>query len=404
MKLSMKRIFTILFVLISFASTQEIFSQTLTQSGFNSVLLPRYMAQGTSTRLPYVFRATLTGLTANAKYIYFNQMAIRTDIGGTNPGAGNPLFINKNPYRYSTGASLTNPNGHDTITADATGNYTGWFGVVHTGNARFTAGNYIMPTIAFKGTTVDTAVRQRALNDSILVLQFSASAGANNGTGIYGISVANPRNIITLWDNVAGTGRPLAVTFVEAMGLNSGDIASLVTYYADSVITRNGRWGTIIPNTLANGVRRVNVHLFSNGDVVNFATDADGTWPSGANTVNPSGGTTPIRLTSADALLLTEVLNTTPESFKLKQNYPNPFNPVTNIEFSIPKNGFVNLKVFNALGQEVSSLVNQTMNTGTYSVQFNGQNLNSGIYFYTLQYIDNSNNVVSDTKKLMLIK
>ncbi|MBK6539181.1 MAG: hypothetical protein IPG09_15935 [Ignavibacteria bacterium] len=64
-------------------------------------------------------------------------------------------------------------------------------------------------------------------------------------------------------------------------------MASLVKYYKDSVDSRNGRWGTVIPNILTNGVRRFNIHRLTNGSVANFQTDADGVWPSGVNTVNP---------------------------------------------------------------------------------------------------------------------
>lgn len=87
------------------------------------------------------------------------------------------------------------------------------------------------------------------------------------------------------------------------------------------------------------------------------------------------------------------------ESFDLAQNYPNPFNPSTNIRFSIPEEGFVTLKVFNILGQEVASLVNEVKTTGNYEVSFDASQLTSGIYFYTI----NTGNY-SQTKKMMLIK
>jgi hypothetical protein len=85
--------------------------------------------------------------------------------------------------------------------------------------------------------------------------------------------------------------------------------------------------------------------------------------------------------------------------FELSQNYPNPFNPSTLIKFSIPQSNKVTLKVYNLLGQEITTLVNQEMKAGAYEVKFNASQLASGIYFYTI----NAGNFTS-TKKMMLLK
>ncbi len=77
--------------------------------------------------------------------------------------------------------------------------------------------------------------------------------------------------------------------------------------------------------------------------------------------------------------------NSGPVNYSLKQNYPNPFNPTTNISYSIQKNGFVSLKVYDALGREVTTLVNEVKPAGNYLVNFNAAGLASGIYFYRLQ-------------------
>jgi hypothetical protein len=86
-------------------------------------------------------------------------------------------------------------------------------------------------------------------------------------------------------------------------------------------------------------------------------------------------------------------------SYSLSQNYPNPFNPSTKIEFTIPLNGFVSVKVYDILGKEVAVLVNKYMTTGSYSIDFNAANLTSGVYFYKITAGD-----YSDTKKMMLLK
>jgi hypothetical protein len=103
----------------------------------------------------------------------------------------------------------------------------------------------------------------------------------------------------------------------------------------------------------------------------------------------------------------TNITNVTPIStvatdFSLSQNYPNPFNPSTTINFSIPKSGFVTLKVYDVNGREVKSLVNSNMTAGKYEVNTNFASLNSGVYFYTINVSGDAN--YSQTKKLMLIK
>ena len=98
-----------------------------------------------------------------------------------------------------------------------------------------------------------------------------------------------------------------------------------------------------------------------------------------------------------------------PVSIELYQNYPNPFNPTTTIKYSIPQSGFVSIKVFNLLGQEVVKLVNKEKGAGVYSIEFsakggspssgNASNLTSGIYLYRIQSGD-----YSLTKKMILLK
>jgi hypothetical protein len=88
-----------------------------------------------------------------------------------------------------------------------------------------------------------------------------------------------------------------------------------------------------------------------------------------------------------------------PLNYSLAQNYPNPFNPSTTISFSVPKSGFVKLVVYDLLGKEVTTLLNEEKVAGKYEVNFNVNNLASGIYFYTI----NAGSFTS-TKKMILMK
>jgi hypothetical protein len=99
--------------------------------------------------------------------------------------------------------------------------------------------------------------------------------------------------------------------------------------------------------------------------------------------------------------------NDIPHEFALQQNYPNPFNPSTTINYSLPKSAFVVLQIFNALGQEVSSLVNEQLDAGTYQVTWNSSGAPSGIYFYRLQVRQMDGGEVGgfvETKRMILVK
>jgi hypothetical protein len=90
---------------------------------------------------------------------------------------------------------------------------------------------------------------------------------------------------------------------------------------------------------------------------------------------------------------------TVPEQFELSQNYPNPFNPSTDIKFTLPKEGYVTLKVYDIIGSEVKTLVEGNHKAGVYDIYFDGSELSSGVYFYTLR-----TEGFTDTKKMILVK
>lgn len=294
-------------------------SDTIKILGLTSVILPQYI-QGTGTtntnnnRVPFAFRVTLSNLKPNSTYRFINQVVNFSD-GPTSNGAGNCYFMTSNvdsPFVRTTNPSLSvGPYGE--FTTDGSGSYTGWFITEPTGNVRFVPGGYISMRIRLNdGEGGTTAVSFLTTEDSVKVINYSTENHDSAGTAIYGNSFATSKDFVFLYDNVSGAGRPITGTFIESDGVNLSTITQIAQYYKDNVDNVNGAWGAIIPNQLSDGIRRIERRSFTDGSIVFANTDADGLWPSGANTVNPDGSLTPIVITSDDApLAIAKTLNLT---------------------------------------------------------------------------------------------
>jgi hypothetical protein len=102
-----------------------------------------------------------------------------------------------------------------------------------------------------------------------------------------------------------------------------------------------------------------------------------------------------------DTLLtsINQITSNVPENYSLYQNYPNPFNPTTKIKFDVARIGDVKIIVYDAMGREVQTLVNESLKPGTYEASFDGSQLTSGVYFYKITAGD-----FSQTKKMLMIK
>jgi hypothetical protein len=133
------------------------------------------------------------------------------------------------------------------------------------------------------------------------------------------------------------------------------------------------------------------------GDNIAITSSNDKLWPVWMD--NRTGiyqiWTVPIEISAVDVEQTPEIIS----EFRLEQNYPNPFNPSTNIKFRISEFGFVSLKLYDVLGEEVASLINEEKQAGSYEVEFNAHNLASGIYFYQLRA-----GSFIDTKRMVLLR
>jgi len=290
--------------------TTDVTATPVALPALTEVLVPQYLqgiASGStnSNRVPYVYRASLSNLTANATYRFYVGV-VATSEASTSNGAGNNIFTNSSgAFTRTTSPSLSTSGNYGTFTTDANGSYTGWFIVEPTGNAtRFIAGTSVSMRIMLNDGASGTSVVTRLSTSSPITVISFGTTGTNVGSAIRGTSVASAKNFVMLWDNTSGAGRPLTGTFVESDGSANTSGNSYATFYSSNVEGVAGAWGTIIPNALSNGVRRIQQYKLTDGSATGVAAlDADGVWPSGVTTSNASTGTTALVLTTGDAPL-----------------------------------------------------------------------------------------------------
>jgi hypothetical protein len=122
-----------------------------------------------------------------------------------------------------------------------------------------------------------------------------------------------------------------------------------------------------------------------------FVNAATG-WASGDN------GTI-LKTTNGGVTSINQISNEVPGEFKLYQNYPNPFNPMTNVKFQIPNAGIVKLIIYDILGREAATFIDENLKPGTYEAEWDASNYPSGVYFYKILAGN-----YTETRKMVLVK
>lgn len=246
-------------------------------------------------RVPFAWRARIDGLEPHATYRYANRVVLASDLG-TSDGAGNMIFITGSAADWIRSTSSPGfldedlGTGHQEFTADGDGSFSGWFVTEPTGNDRFTPGNTVRFRLLLNdGANGTSAAHTLTTTLGARVIRFGTDPG--DGTAIIGESPTRARRIAVLYDEIAGTSRPLAATPVEITG--AGVDSRYASFYQETVATHHGYWGTILPNTLPGGLRRIAI-LPADGVEPPLASffNADG-FPG---THDPGGGTSPIFL------------------------------------------------------------------------------------------------------------
>jgi len=238
-------------------------------------------------RVPFAARIRINGLIPGATYRFANRMIAASD-GPNSDGAGNMIFTS--PAGSPFVRSLAEPaftaadfhTGHGLLTADASGNFSGWFITEPTGNARFTPGATLHPLLLLNDGEGGTGVfHSLTLDAAVQAIAFGNSPG--QGSAVHGEATAPPGSFVVLYEDPAGASRPLAATPVEATGAATD--ALYAPFYRNQVAGQNGRWGCIVPNGLPFGVRRIELRDRTSGSLLQ-------TFQSGlhALTANLTGG------------------------------------------------------------------------------------------------------------------
>jgi len=296
-------------------------------------------------------------------------------------------------YRTTNGGTLWS-----SISSDLTGDGTGGTGSVITAIA-------VAPTSSntiYVGTSGGVE-RSRVLMTS------------NGGSTWYNRTASLPRRYVT---SIAVHPQDAARAYVCFSGYD--------TVHVFMTINRGTSWSSIsgdLPDVPVNAIiidSVSNTHIVVGTDIGVFETKN-----GGINWVHQNGGMANVSISDLDineagyifaathgrgmfksdfVLGISGDENQTPDEYRLNQNYPNPFNPATLIGFSIPRRAHIELVVYDVLGRRVALLENSELSAGYYERRFDGSNIASGIYFYTLTVRDGLKIVRSEVKKMVLAK
>jgi len=303
---------------------------------------------------------------------------------------GNDLYVGGNFTQANVGGTVVNANyiarfntTTNTWSALGTGSGNGVNGDVRAlavlGNDLYVGGNFTQANVGGTVVNANYIARFNTTTNTWSTLGTGSSNGVNST--VTSMSVDGQNNVY-----VGGE-------FTAAGGVSANRVARFnTTTNVWSALTGTGNGNGVGFKTAY--VSRVTAITVVGSDLYlggNFTqANVGGTSPiASACIARWIGGATNVEPISIDM----------PSTYLLQQNYPNPFNPNTTISFSIPTSEFVTLKVYDVLGREIATLVNENLSAGSYSYNFDAKNLTSGVYLYKLQA-----GKYSETKKMLLSK
>lgn len=339
-------------------------------------LVPQFI-QGTngtnSTRLPFAFWVEISGLQPGLTYRYINQVVTSSD-GPTTNGAGNVIYVEfDGNYSRTSSPGFVEPGSYGEFTANTQGMFSGWFMTEPTGNVRFTPGNEVLFRIRINdGNNGTTASHWLTTSSFAKVINFGNGASENEGTAIRATSADEAKSIVMLYDNFAGSGRPVYATSIEITGVDYAGAGTYAGFYTDQVFGNNGAWGGIVPNINSNGIRNISLVNPLSGYEKTYQS-SDGIWGD-LDTRNPVGGISEVLY--LDLIVIGNVENTLENThISLMDNQ---------IHIDNFRNETLVFEAFNLMGQQVltrnivpnsSMIIGHHFTSGGYIVRLhNGRN------------------------------
>lgn len=376
----------LLFLLTLFSAS--VFGQG--QPALEMLIFPKHIEGGAFGRngIPYVYRAKITGLKAGQTYRYSNSIVAATTASENavsyiyllppdNVIAGTPGYKMGDFYRPAIGSGeAETKNGaslkadlsteYGILKADQNGSYTGWF-ILETVKSLF-AGNKLHLRISLndpESANPNTIAYRLHPPESDVLTILSMDVNDQGFPGESGTAIRSTgatggiaKNFVFLYDNVEGTGRPIAGTYIEDDGVvaSRADIegrSGLAPFYFDHVNGTSGAWGAMIISDDANGIRRIEQRSLADGSLVGYNTSVNGSWADGEK----DGGTVSTAMSSLgsgddgtkalvlDGTKVTLALPKTPQTVAFTNTFPTTFK-VGDADFTLSASSTAGLTAF----------------------------------------------------------
>jgi hypothetical protein len=375
-----------------FLSTNNGTSWSAASSGLTNTDVRAFTVSGTnlfagtlggvflSTNSGTSWSAASTGLTSKL----VSALAISPAPGGAGQRLDSSSGTNLFAGTYGDGVILSTNNGTSWSAASTGLTNTSVLALAVSGTNLFAGTEWGGVFLSTNNGTSWSAASTGLMNTYVRALAVSPASGGAGSTNLFaGTSggVFLSTNNGTSW-TAASTGLTdidVSALVVSGTNLFAGVASTLRSSSIVFLSTNNGTSWT----AASTGLTNPSVNTFAVSGTNLFAGTADGVWRRPLS-----------EMTGVD-----EQHSEVPTQFALQQNYPNPFNPTTTISYQLPVSSYVTLKVYDLLGREVATLVNEKKKAGNYSLQWDASGLSSGIYFYRLEA-----NEKREIKKMVLMK